>query len=109
MSNIRLSYLPMRTRIKALKACLSFGEVAAWLGLKGASPAGWQCPTCLAPACLKERADHQGGKCTACGKGYDILTLVCVARGVAPANGVALLDRVLSDITSPDARQEDLL
>ena len=78
------------TRLASVRQAFTIGEVANALGLKGASRAGWECPSCHAPNALAERADHEGCRCTngACGEGFSRLRLVMVTRGVSAHGGI---------------------
>ena len=81
-------------RTAAIKDRLVFGEVAAELGLPGSSRAGWDCPACCAQNQLKERPDHLGARCGACGAGHDIIGLVMTARGESFLSALLILERM---------------
>lgn len=79
-------------RKDAIKERLVFGEAAAEMGLAGSSRAGWDCPACCSPRTVKERRDEQGGLCSACGKGFDIISIVMTARGESFLGALGLLE-----------------
>lgn len=99
-------HLPFSVSLAALKGSLGFGTVAAMLGLLGSTSAGWDCPACHSPAGLKERLSGEGGRCVACSKGFDILTLVVVHRAVSASSGLAVLEEILLDEESRKAGQQ---
>lgn len=80
-------------RVASIKGRLVFGEVAGELGLSGSSRKGWDCPACCAQHTVKERADHQGGRCGACGEGFDIVSVVMKLRGESFLSALLHLER----------------
>lgn len=96
-SQINPKTLPFSMQIEALKGDLCFGEAAQALGVRGSSGRGWQCGVCHAPEAVQERVDGQGGRCRACGKGYDVLTLAQAVLRCAPRAGFVALERILSE------------
>lgn len=96
-------------RIRRLKAALDFGDVAAGLGLSGSSRHGWDCPACGGEQSVKERQrDRQGGRCTACGTGYDILGLVMRAEDVEIFAGLKRLEAILEERDAAGSPPADL-
>lgn len=66
----------------AIRAAFTFGEAATLAGLSGSSRAGWDCPSCSGSTTINERVDHRGGRCGACGWGFDVINLVRFAHGL---------------------------
>lgn len=89
----------LRERLDAVKAQLTFGEVAVAVGLKGRSRDGWECPACVSDGTLQERSDHKGGRCTMddCGQGFDLPGLVMTARGISVVQAAAFLERLVEE------------
>lgn len=81
-------------RRDAIKARLVFGEVALEMGLSGSSRAGWDCPACCGERTLKERPDHQGGRCAACDTGQDIIGLVMAVQHESFLSSLLILERL---------------
>ena len=90
-------------RIAAVKAGLTFGDAAGALGLKGSSRAGWDCPACASPNCLKERMDRRGARCTVCRLGFDVPGLVMRHQG---EGAVAALAWCEAQIRAREAKPE---
>ena len=95
------SGLDFGQRIAAVKAGLTFGDAAGALGLKGSSRAGWDCPACASPNCLKERMDRRGARCTVCRLGFDVPGLVMRHQG---EGAVAALAWCEAQIRAREAR-----
>lgn len=96
-------------RCRRVKQALDFGDVAAALGLGGSSRHGWDCPVCCTETTVQERRrDRQGGRCTVCGKGYDILGLVMAAEGCEFLAGLERLETILDERDAAGAPPADL-
>lgn len=87
----------LRARIRAVKDALCFGECAQAAGLAGSSRVGWDCPACGGEKTVRERPDHQGGRCSACGAGFDTIEIGWRGQGLGFLQGLALLERVVKD------------
>tara|TARA_R110000787_G_scaffold3148_4_gene12653 strand:- start:42284 stop:42649 length:366 start_codon:yes stop_codon:yes gene_type:complete len=89
----------LAARISAAKQALVIGEVAAALGLRGASRPGWECAACGSDGTVRERPDRKGARCsvTACNKGFDIVGMVMTAKGLSARASVTFLERVIAE------------
>lgn len=88
---------------RVVKTRLLFGEAAHALGLNGSSRVGWSCPHCHAPeGSVKETGDHKGGRCRACGEGFDVIALVRAREGVGFARAVAWCEDLVEQLADRD-------
>lgn len=83
-------------RVARVKQALDFGDVAGRM-VQGSSPAGWDCPRCSGERTVKERPDAKGGRCKACGKGYDTLGFTMEKRGETALQALVTLERIADD------------
>jgi hypothetical protein len=84
-------------RRDALKARLSFGDVAAAVGAKGSSKHGWDC-ACGCKHGLKETPDHKGARCGSCAEGYDIIKLVQERRRMSFLIALKKLEQIRDEL-----------
>lgn len=91
--------LDLRARLDRVRGQLVFGEVAVALGLKGSGRTGWRCPACGTEGSVRERSDHQGGRCAIadCRKGFDLAGLAMTARGISALQAATFLERLVEE------------
>ena len=81
-------------RVSRVKDALNFGDVAGRM-VQGSSAAGWDCPCCCGERTVKERRDAKGGRCNACGKGFDVLGFCMAKRGEAALQALVTLEGIV--------------
>ncbi len=79
---------------------LTFGEVAAGLGLRGSTPSGWPCPCCHAPEGVVELTALAAGSCKACGARFDRQGYVMWLRACSPDEALNLILEISSAANS---------
>lgn len=103
---------PQQLRVAAVKEAVSFSEAADLLELGVTIPAQGQiircdCPHCKAARGIAIREDDKGGRCTACGKGFDIVGLAVETKGCSFSEALKLLEGLAVPVA--DAAQGSLL
>lgn len=73
-------------------ATMTFGDVAASLGIKSSTRKGWPCPACQSPSGLREADHHLTATCGTCGIVFDRITYIAARQNLS---GLAALDRLL--------------
>ncbi len=92
-------------RKEALKAKLTFGEVASALGLSGSTPHGWDCPACGAEQSIREGSHHRGGRCQDCETGFDIIGLIQEMEDTSFTKALDRLEGILEDLSQPQSER----
>lgn len=80
-------------RVSRVKDALTLGDVAGTM-VQGSSAAGWDCPCCCGERTVKERKDAKGGRCNACGKGFDVLGFCMAKRGETALEALGSLEKI---------------